>query len=147
MKGRMTLKELEEFKNFNEVDLARKIKEMADLCEKTAQKVVKGNIVAQVTLRKNMNDMRLMCMIMRDMVKIRRVPEKKNIALEHAIQMELDAIARENKKKRLASDEVVAEQVRKIKLAETIRRESREQKAKEGKRPAGSEPQKAEDQL
>lgn len=146
-KGRMTLKELEALKSANELDIIRKMQELLRDSERVAQKVVTGVKMPRVELRKNMNDMRMLCMIMRDMVKMRNSGEEVNKALEKAINQEMNSIEREKKRGSLASDDVVKAQLEKMLLSEKIRKESREQKTKEGERPDHSKDQEAQGEL
>ena len=145
MKGRMTLPELERLRDCNELDLVYKMQEVLKTAEKKAHKVIMGSKMPRVELRKSMNDLRILCMIMRDMVKMRDSGAEKNNALEAVIQQEKSAIEREKKNEKLASNEVVEEQLRKMRLSEQIRRENREQKERTG--PTDGEHQKAQDQL
>lgn len=146
-KGRMTLKELEALKSANELDIIRKMQELLRDSERVAQKVVTGVKMPRVELRKNMNDMRMLCMIMRDMVKMRNSGEEVNKALEKAINQEMNSIEREKKRGSLASDDVVKAQLEKMLLSEKIRKESREQKTKEGEKPDYSKDQEAQGEL
>jgi hypothetical protein len=143
LKGRMTLKELEALRDANELDIIRKMQEVLSGAEKKASKVVSGSKMPRVELRKNMNDIRMLCMIMRDMVKMRDSGADRNNALELAIEQEQRAIDREKKRESLASDEVVQAQLDKLRLSEKIRREHREQKAKEGESTDNSPDQEA----
>lgn len=147
LKGRMTLKELEAIRNYNELDLIHKMQEVLRNAEQKAEKVVGGSKMPRVELRKYMNDTRILCMIMRDMVKMRDSGAEQNASLEAAIQQEKNAIEREMKQLKLAPDQVVEEQLNKIRLSEKIRRENREQKAKDGERAIDGEHQKAQDKL
>ncbi len=147
VKGRMSLQELERFRECNELDVVYKMQELMKSAQGNAEKVVKNNKAARVELRKNMNDIRIMCMIMRDMVKMRRVPAEKNRALELAIEQEKRSIEQEKMKEHLAPDHVVEEQIMKIKSNEKIRRENREQKAKDREGTRSGQHQEAEDQL
>lgn len=146
-KGRMTLKELQHLKNANELEVIHKMQDLLRNAEKAAKKVVAGSKMPRVELRKNMNDMRLLCMIMRDMVKMRNSGEQVNKTLEAAIRQEINSIERENRRKNLASDEVVQAQLEKMILSEKIKRENREQKTKEGEGSNHSKDQKAEGEL
>jgi len=93
----MELKELEELKKFNELDLLYKIIEKAESIKKRTEQILKGNKTAGVDVRKSMQDIRLLSEIIRDLVQKRKM--KKNPAgdskLIKAINLEKKRLLRE----------------------------------------------------
>lgn len=68
----MTLEELEELKDFNELDILYKINDKIVSAKKFAERTVKGNKTAGIEVRKIMQNIRLLSEIMRDKIQLRR---------------------------------------------------------------------------
>ena len=68
----MELKELEELKNYNELDLLYKLIDKAESIKKRTEKILKGNKSAGVDVRKTLQDIRLISEIIRDLVQKRK---------------------------------------------------------------------------
>lgn len=93
----MELKELEELKNFNELDLLYKLIEKAEGVKKRTEKLLKENKSAGVDIRKVMQDIRLLSEIIRDKIQVRKfknTPEN-NTKLFKAIESEKKRLLRE----------------------------------------------------
>ena len=73
----MGLKELEELKDYNELDLLVKLIEIAESAKKRTEKVLRGNKSAGVDVRKAMQDIRLLSEIIRDEIQRRKFKGKK----------------------------------------------------------------------
>lgn len=87
----MDLDELQKLQDLNELDLIYKITDLVKSCKNDAEKVIKNNNTASIRLRESMQDVRLLCEIIRDKVQIRRcVPwgDKRKFALDKAIEEE-----------------------------------------------------------
>jgi hypothetical protein len=68
----MTLEELEELKDFNELDILYKIIDKLGNAKKFTERTVKGNKTAGIEVRKIMQELRLLSEIMRDKIQLRR---------------------------------------------------------------------------
>lgn len=93
----MTLKELEELKLFNELDMLYKIIDIANAAKKRTEEVLKNNKSAGVDIRKSMQDIRLLSEIIRDEVQFRRFKNhlKDETKLYKAIEAEKKRLSRE----------------------------------------------------
>ena len=106
----MELKELEELKGFNELDLLFRLIEKVDGVKKRTEQVVKNNKSAGVDVRKAMQDIRLISEIIRDQVQNRKFNTQKeeNSKLFKAIEAEKKRIAREEARiKKLEQNRIV----------------------------------------
>lgn len=106
----MGLKELEELKDYNELDLLNKLIEIAEATKKRTEKVLKGNKSAGVDIRKIMQDIRLLSEIIRDEIQRRKFQGKKigESKLEQAINSEKKRLMREEERiKRLEEKRAV----------------------------------------
>jgi hypothetical protein len=93
----MNLKELEELKNFNELDLLYKLIEKAEEIKKRTEQILRGNKTAGVDVRKSMQDIRLLSEIIRDLVQRRKFKknQKEDSKLIKAITAEKKRLLRE----------------------------------------------------
>ena len=93
----MDLKELEELRGFNELDLLYRLIEKSDAMKKRTEQVLRGNKSAGVDVRKNMQDIRLLSEIIRDLVQRRKFKKakKENSRLDKAIVTETKRLLRE----------------------------------------------------
>jgi small-conductance mechanosensitive channel len=93
----MDLKELEELKNFNELDLLHKLIEKAEDIKKRTEQILRGNKSAGVDVRKSMQDIRMLSEIIRDLVQRRKFKKnpKEDSKLIKAINMEKKRLLRE----------------------------------------------------
>ena len=106
----MGLKELEELKDYNELDLLGKLIEIAESAKKRTEKVLRGNKSAGVDVRKAMQDIRLLSEIIRDEIQRRKFKGKKlgESKLEQAIDSEKKRLIREEERiKRLEEKRAV----------------------------------------
>lgn len=97
----MNLEELEELKNYNELDLLYKLIEKAESIKKrTEQLIVKDNKSAGVDVRKAMQDIRLLSEIIRDSVQRRKFKKgsKEESKLVQAIKREKNRLEREEER-------------------------------------------------
>lgn len=96
----MELKELEELKSFNELDILYKIIDKAESIKKRVEKIVTGNKSAGVDVRKAMQDIRLMSEIIRDEVQRRKFTDEpiETSRLNKAIEDEKKRLAREEER-------------------------------------------------
>lgn len=107
----MDLKELEELKDFNELDLLYKLIEKSEKLKKRTEQVLRGNKSAGVDVRKAMQDIRLLSEIIRDLIQSRRNKKNtKDSKLNKAIKAE---------KKRLLFEE---ERIKKLEEKRTVQR-------------------------
>src|SRR5258708_4728042 len=93
----MELKELEELKNFNELDLLYRLIEKAEGIKKRTEKLLKGNKSAGVDIRKSMQDIRILSEIIRDEIQRRKFVDipKEESKLFKAIESEKKRLLRE----------------------------------------------------
>ena len=106
----MKLKELEELKGFNELDVLYKLIEKAEGIKKRTEKLVKGNKTAGVDVRKSMQEIRLLSEIIRDKVQVRKIKiiDEKNTKLFKAIESEKKRLLREEERiKKLEEKRIV----------------------------------------
>lgn len=147
-KGRLRLEDFEKIKDYNEMDLVRRMRELLSQAEELAENTVKGNKASMVDLRRFMNDNKNLSMILRDMVKIRMGRAKENRQLASAIAHEKAAIELENKRPKDQPYEFMIKRIERARLAEEKKKQAREQKIKESRaRSVGGEHQKAQDEL
>ena len=97
----MDLSELEELKNCNELDLLYKIIEFAEGLKKRTELVLHNNHAAGVDVRKKLQDIRLLSLIMRDEIQRREKKRKnqdvsKESAIDKAIQAEIKRLKKED---------------------------------------------------
>lgn len=99
----MILNELEDLKKCNELDLLYKIIEVAESLKKRTELVLHNNHAAGVDVRKKLQDIRLLSLIMRDEIQ-RRDKKRKNreaskeSALDKAIQAEINRLNKEDER-------------------------------------------------
>ena len=97
----MDLNELENLKYLSELDLLYKIIEVAEGAKKRTELVLHNNHAAGVDVRKTLQDIRLLSLIMRDQIQ-RRDRKRKNKALsdesaiDKAIQAEILRLKKED---------------------------------------------------
>lgn len=94
----MELKELNELKNFNELDLLYKLIEKAEGAKKRTEQILRGNKSAGVDVRKTMQDIRMLSEIIRD--KIQRGKLKRGALEDSKLYKAIEA-----EKKRLLREE------------------------------------------
>ena len=82
----MELKELNELKNYNELDLLHKLIEKAEGIKKRTEQILKGNKSAGVDVRKAMQDIRMLSEIIRD--KVQRGKFKKLRDLDYILEVD-----------------------------------------------------------
>lgn len=146
-KGRLRLEDFTKIHDYNELDLAKLIREQAQAAEKQSDKVVRGTKSANVEVRKLMNDLINLSYVMRDMVKVRTGKFTENKMLLSIIAREQATIEAENRRTSGLSQEKAEEKIQQIRIAEKTRRDQREQEIKERAGPAQGEPKKAQDEL
>lgn len=99
----MDLNELENLKNLSELDLLYKIIEIAEGAKKRTELVLHNNHAAGVDVRKTLQDIRLLSLIMRDQIQ-RRDRKRKNkplsneSAIDKAINAEILRLAKEDER-------------------------------------------------
>ncbi len=106
----MELKELEELKEFNELDMLYRLIEKSESIKKRAEQVLRGNKSAGVSVRKTLQDIRLLSEIIRDLVQRRKYKKapKKDSKLIQAINSEKKRLLREEKRiKKLEEKRIV----------------------------------------
>lgn len=99
----MDLSELEELKTYSELDLLYKIIEVAEGAKKRTELVLHNNHAAGVDVRKTLQDIRLLSLIMRDQIqrrdrKRRNKPVSKSSALDNAIKAENARLKKEDER-------------------------------------------------
>jgi len=85
----MELEELHGLANLNELDLLYKLIEIAQDNKKDTEKVLKGEKAAGIRVRDNLQDVKMLCEIIRDKIQIRKGVEwgtKRVSALDRAIK-------------------------------------------------------------
>lgn len=85
----MDIKYLKEIENLNELDLLYKMIEIATENKKDTEKILSGCNIAGIRVRSKLQDIRLLCEIIRDKIQIRKNvywSENKKNALEKAIK-------------------------------------------------------------
>jgi hypothetical protein len=85
----MELEELRGLANLNELDLLYKLIETAQNNKKDTEKVLKGEKAAGIRVRDNLQDVKMLCEIIRDKIQIRKGIEwgpKRVSALDKAIK-------------------------------------------------------------
>lgn len=97
----MDLNEIEGLKNCNELDLLYKIIEFAEGLKKRTELVLHNNHAAGVDVRKKLQDIRLLSLIMRDEIQRREKKRKnqdvsKESAIDKAIQAEINRLKKED---------------------------------------------------
>lgn len=106
----MELKELEELKGFNELDMLYRLIEKAESEKKRTEQILKGNKTAGVNVRKSLQDIRLLSEIIRDFIQRRKYKKihKKEPKLIQAINSEKKRLLREEKRiKKLEEKRIV----------------------------------------
>lgn len=99
----MDLEELNNLKNCNELDMLYKIIEIAEGAKKRTEEVLHNNYAAGVDVRKTLQDVRLLSLIMRDKIQ-RRAKEKrgkvikKESVLNKAIKDEILRLKKEDER-------------------------------------------------
>lgn len=99
----MDLSELEELKDCNELDLLYKIIEVAEGIKRRTELVLHNNHAAGVDVRKKLQDIRLLSLIMRDEIQRREKKRKnqdasKESVIEKAIQSEINRLKKEDER-------------------------------------------------
>jgi len=99
----MELNDLENLKNCNELDLLYKIIEIAEGAKKRTELVLHNNYSAGVDVRKTLQDVRLLSLIMRDQIQRRAQSGRgkkisKKSALDKAIQLEILRLKKEDER-------------------------------------------------
>jgi hypothetical protein len=99
----MDLSELEELKTYSELDLLYKIIEVAEGAKKRTELVLHNNHAAGVDVRKTLQDVRLLSLIMRDQIQRRDRKRKnksvsKSSALDKAIKAENTRLKKEDER-------------------------------------------------
>lgn len=99
----MDLSELEELKKYSELDLLYKIIEVAESAKKRTELILHNNHAAGVDVRKTLQDVRLLSLIMRDQIqrrdrKRRNKPVSKSSALDKAIKAENARLKKEDER-------------------------------------------------
>lgn len=96
----MDLKELEELKDFNELDILYKIIDKAESVKNRVEKLTKGNKSAGVEVRKVMQDIRLLSEILRDETQRRKFTNQpfESSKLFKAIESEKKRLEREEER-------------------------------------------------
>ena len=147
--GRLRVEDFEKMLEYNEVDLARKIREVAKKSETVADKILRGNKTALVDLRKLMNDNINLSLIMRDMIAVRQGNMTENTALISTLERARKSLEIDKRKERVGrANEYVKEKIRQARLAEQIRKDELKQKIKEvGSGAVDSGDKEAPDQL
>lgn len=97
----MDLNELENLKNLSELDLLYKIIEVAEGAKKRTELVLHNNHAAGVDVRKTLQDIRLLSLIMRDQIQRRDRKRKNKVlsdesAIDKAIQAEILRLKKED---------------------------------------------------
>lgn len=111
----MELEELQSFENLNELDLLYRILEIAESNKKDIKRVLKGENAAGIRVRDSLQDIKLICEIIRDKIQIRKGIEwgpKRISALKKAIK--------EAQKKQI-QDKTLIEKKKRERLARLIR--------------------------
>lgn len=99
----MELNDLENLKNFSELDLLYKIIEVAENAKKRTELILHNNHAAGVDIRKTLQDIRLLSTIMRDQIQ-RRDRKRKNkpvsneSAIDKAIKAEISRLKKEDER-------------------------------------------------
>lgn len=86
----MKIKELEELKECNELDILYKIINKAEKLESRTEDSAVGNKRAGIEVRKQLVDIRTLINIMRDVISSKNKPGDRVSALDKAIQAQLD---------------------------------------------------------
>jgi hypothetical protein len=96
----MKLKELEELRNCNELDMLYKIIDKAEGIKKKTEQVIKGKKAPGVDVRKVLQDIRLLSEIMRDTIQMRKfnANDRQESKLEKAIESEQKRLIREEER-------------------------------------------------
>ena len=129
--GRLRVEDFEKMLEYNEVDLARKIREVDKKSETIADKILRGNKTALVDLRKLMNDNINLSLIMRDMIAVRQGNMTENTALISTLERARKSLEIDKRKERVGrANEYVKEKIRQARLAEQIRKDELKQKIK-----------------
>lgn len=103
---RITLQELEEMKEYNELDILFKVIERATNIKGITEKTIKGNKTAGVDTRKHIQDLRMLLEIMRDKIQYRKdnLEEDENSKLFKAIEKEKKRIKEEEERFKLLEE-------------------------------------------
>ena len=119
----MKLKELEELKSFNELDMLYKIIEIAEVSKKRVEKMLGGNKTAGVDIRRTMQDIRLLAEIIRDETQRRYIKsyQQKNSKIVKAIENENIRMAKEEIRIKKIEEKRIAREELKIKKIEEER--------------------------
>lgn len=75
----MEINDLEELREFNELDLLHKIIEISEKSKKRVEQSLKGNKTAGVDVRHSMQDVRFLAEIIRETVQMKKGIKKSNI--------------------------------------------------------------------
>ena len=72
----MEIKELEELRDYSELDLLYKIIEVAEGNKKRAEQFLRGNCTAGVDVRHSMQDIRLLAELIRESIQIKKLKKE-----------------------------------------------------------------------
>ena len=103
---RITLQELEEMKEYNELDILFKVIEISGSIKDITEKTIKGNKTAGVDTRKHIQDLRMLLEIMRNKIQYRKdgLEEDENSKLFRAIEKEKKRLLEEEERFKLLEE-------------------------------------------
>jgi hypothetical protein len=119
----MEVNELEELREFNELDLIFKIIEVAEGNKKRAEQFLRGNKTAGVDIRHSMQDIRLLAELIRESIQLNKGTRKVKMGEYKGEFIPLTKLEKAiiDKKESLEKEEVY------IKRAENLRKKKREE--------------------
>ena len=117
----MEINELEELREFGELDLLYKMIDIAERTKKRTEQFLRGNKTAGVDIRRSMQDVRLLAELIRESVQIKKGIKKLKIGKYKGETIELTKLEKAivNKKESINKEE------RQIKKAENLRKKNR----------------------
>jgi hypothetical protein len=103
----MRLNELNEFVDLNELDLLYKIIEFAESEKKDLERVLRGEKAAGIRVRSKLQDVKILCEIIRDKIQIRKGIKRK----ENKISV-LEKVIKQAQKKQIKDKELIEKKKR-----------------------------------
>ncbi len=122
----MELNELENLRDFNELDLLHKIIEVAESNKRRVEQIIRGNKTAGVDVRHSMQDVRLLAELVRESVQVRKGTKNPNVGEYKGELIPLTKLEKAivDKKDSIKKEEIY------IKRAENLRKKERKERIK-----------------
>jgi len=122
----MELNELEELREYNELDLLHKIIEVAESNKKRVEQILRGNKTAGVDVRHSMQDVRLLAELIRESIQFNKGTKSPDIGDYKGESISLTKLEKAivDKKESIKKEDIY------IKRAENLRKKARKERIK-----------------